>query len=152
MNYQTPDFIIIALGVNGGIYATETDVKNAWFDNNGDLIPLNKVNRKDSAGAYRYALQTLQNKYPNVPIFCCSPAQTRFSLITPEQINVFNTSLHNICKYSSCTVVDTNLCGICGVFETDGVGRNLIDGLHPTAAGAKLIGEYNANIIKQYLN
>ena len=151
-NYQTPDFIVIAIGVNGGIYASESNVKNAWFDTNGDIIPLTNVNRKSYAGAYRYALQTLQNKYPNIPIFCCSPTQTKFSLRKPEEIVQWNVSLHNICNYNSCTVVDTNLCGICGVFETDGVGRNLIDGLHPNANGAKLIGEYNANIIKQYLN
>lgn len=151
-NYQTPDFIVIAIGVNGGIYASEGQVKNAWFDNTGNLIPLDKVDRKSYAGAYRYALQTLQNKYPNVPIFCCSPTQTRFSLRKPDEIALWNTNLHYICNYNSCTVVDTNLCGICGTFETNGVGRNLIDGLHPTANGAKLIGEYNANIIKQYLN
>ena len=151
-NYQTPDFIVIAIGVNGGIYASESDVKNAWFDSNGDIIPLENVNRKSYAGAYRYALQTLQNKYPNVPIFCCSPTQTRFSLRKPEEIVQWNVNLHNICNYNSCTVVNTNLCGICGAFETDGEGRDLIDGLHPNANGAKLIGEYNANIIKQYLN
>lgn len=150
-NYQTPDFIVIAIGVNGGIYATESDVKNAWFDENGDIIPLENVNRKSYAGAYRYALQTLQNKYPNVPIFCCAPTQTRFSLRKPEEIIQWNINLHNICNYNSCTVVDTNLCGICGAFETNGEGRDLIDGLHPNANGAKLIGQYNANVIKNYL-
>lgn len=151
-SYETPDFIVISIGTNGGITTTENDIYNSYYDNQGNKIDINNVDRTTIAGAFRYAIEKLQYIYPGVPIFWCSPIQAANSIRNVNNINDWNKNLHLLCDYSSIICVDSNLCGICGIYETSGSnGKYLIDGLHPNESGAKVLGEYNARIISGYL-
>lgn len=151
-SYETPDFIVISIGTNGGITTTENDIYSSYYDNQGNKIDISNVDRTTIAGAVRYAIEKLQYIYPDVPIFWCSPIQAANSIRNVNNINDWNKNLHLLCDYASIICVDSNLCGICGINETSGSnGKYLIDGLHPNESGAKVLGEYNARIISEYL-
>lgn len=150
-DYEEPDIIIIAIGTNGGINITDEDMKNAYFDN-GAVKELATVDRKTDAGAFRYCLETLHNKYPNAIIFWCSPIAGAYNLRPMTNAIQYSKSLEIATKWSSCVFIDTLRCGITGINEVDNQnGEYLIDGLHPNANGAKIMGYYNASIIIPYI-
>lgn len=150
-NYEAPDIIMIAIGTNGGITCTEEDIYNSYYDSQGNLIPLQDVDRKTSAGAFRYCNETLRNQYPNATIFWCSPIQAYYGLKKPNTVINWGNNLKNLCEFSSVQFVDTQDCGITAYTEYNGAnGLYLIDGLHPNTNGAKYMGYYNASKVKEY--
>lgn len=148
-NNYPADIIVIAIGINGGITATYEDIYNAYYDTNKDKIPLENVDRKTSAGAFRWCNEKLHEKYPNAKIFWCTPIQTAQKNLAgmPAVLN-YDNSLKTMCEFASIICVDTEKCGIFGFNEDE----YFVDGLHPNSTGARLIGNYNASIIKQFLN
>jgi lysophospholipase L1-like esterase len=86
--------------------------------------------------------------YPNAKIFICSPIQANEHFRDYKSTERKGRMLKAICnKISDVTFVNTFECGICGIFETyQKNGRDLIDGLHPNANGAKKMGLYNARV------
>ena len=153
-NYSAPDFIIIAIGTNGGIEIQDKEnLKNTWYTENGEIVPLTSVNRQTDAGAFRWCLETLRNKYPNAIIAWCSPIQANYKTRDLANIVKWGENLNLLCNYGSCIFINTEKCGISGVTETQQEeGKYLQDGLHPNSAGAKLIGKYNACNFKKYLD
>ena len=152
-NYAEPDIIIIAIGTNSGIYITKDDIKNTYYGNGNTLIPLENVDRKTSAGAYRYALETLHNLYPNALIFWCSPIMAHESQRTSANVVSWANSLNIATEYTGQTMIDTHRCGINGVNEFNGSkGEYLIDGLHPCTKGARKLGYYIASKVKPFFN
>lgn len=151
-NYADPDIILIAIGINGGITCTENDIYNSYYDSTGNLIPLSNVDRKTSAGAFRYCNTKLREKYPNATIFWCSPIQAfNASVDLTKRIIAYGNNLSLLTKYGSVQFIDTEKCGITGYTEHNGsAGLYLVDGLHPNANGAKYMGYYNATKVKEY--
>lgn len=151
-SYDTPDIIMIAIGTNSGISITKDQIKAAYYDSAGALIPLANVNRKTSAGAYRWCNEQLQTLYPNAIIFWCTPIMGYQATRSAENAMAYAESLRIATEYSGQIMIDTIRCGISGVFEAKGAnGRYLIDGLHPNENGARKIGYYNAAKVMPHL-
>lgn len=152
-NYDEPDFIMIAIGTNGGInVSSEDEIFNTYYDAENNPISLSSVNRETDAGAFRYCTETLQNKYPNAKIVWCTPIQATQKTRDVKNIIQWGNNLKKLCDFASVYCIDTEKCGICGIREIQNEnGFALTDGLHPNATGAKLIGEYNANEFKRFL-
>ena len=151
--YITPDIIMIAIGTNDGIYATEAQIYNTYCDENRNVIPIENVNRQTSAGAFRYCTEKLKQLYPNALIFWCSPIQAAYNIRQLSQVIIWSTDLERLTKFGSVNFIDTEKCGITGYTETQGEnGLYLLDGLHPNANGAKYMGYYNAVKVKEFLN
>lgn len=150
-NYEAPDAIFIAIGTNSGITCTEEEIYHAYYNQFDQLIPLENVDRKTSAGAFRYCSETLRNKYPNATIFWFSPIQGANGLRKLTDIITWGKNLNNLCKYGSDQFINSEDCGITGYTEHYGVdSKYLIDGLHPNANGAKVLGLYNGTKVQEY--
>ena len=150
-NYEAPDAIFIAIGTNNGITCTEDEIYHAYYNQFDQLIPLENVDRKTSAGAFRYCSETLRNKYPNATIFWFSPIQGANSLRKLTDVITWGKNLDNLCKYASDQFINSEQCGITGYTEHYGVDSTyLIDGLHPNANGAKFLGLYNGTKVQEY--
>ena len=138
-NYEAPDVIMIAIGTNGGIELEENDIKNAYLNGNV-LKPLTNVDRTTDAGAFRYCNEKLHDLYPNAIIIWCCPIIANTLNKTTENVIKWGNNLKLLCDYGSNYCFDTANCGINMVNWEE----YLQDGLHPNAAGAKLMGYYNA--------
>ena len=151
-SYGAPDIILIAIGTNGGINISNSDIKNAYYDSENNLINLDDVNRKTNAGAYRYATEKLHELYPNAVIFWCAPIMGYQKTRSAENAVKYAESLRIATEYSGQIMIDTIRCGINGVNEKKNeVGEYLQDGLHPSIAGAKKIGYYNAAKVMPFI-
>lgn len=149
-NYEVPDFIMIMIGTNGGIDITEEDIEGAYYDTDGNLIPLEEVDRTTDAGAYRWSLEKLQEKYPDAVIFWCTPIEAAEVKISADVIAKTVESLRVATSYTNQIMIDTVSCGIDGANEIDGYGQDLYDGIHPSIYGAQKMGFYNANKVYLY--
>lgn len=152
---QDFDIIIFAAGTNDIQYGNIDDenVNAQFYDNNNLLIPLADADRKTFAGIMRYATETLAAAYPNAIFFVCSPIQAAETVRTLDNIKKVRKLLHDAADRISIQFIDTFECGITGVYEVSmQEGRDLKDGLHPLAGGAKKMGNYNANKIANYYN
>lgn len=151
--YVIPDIIMIAIGTNDGIVANDQQIYNTYCDANRDVVPLTDVDRKTSAGAFRYCTEKLRELYPNAVIFWCSPIQASYKTRRLDYIIQWGDALERLTKFGSVQFIDTEKCGITGYTEEPQVnGLYLIDGLHPNVNGAKYMGYYNATKVKEYLD
>jgi lysophospholipase L1-like esterase len=150
--YEAPDIIMIAIGTNNGISITKDQIKSAYYDSSNELIPLENVDRKTSAGAYRWCLEKLHETYPNAIIFWCTPIMGYQSIRSADNAINYAESLRIATEYTGQIMIDTIRCGINGVNEKNGAnGQYLVDGLHPNSNGAKKIGYYNASKVLPFL-
>lgn len=148
--YQHFDIIMIAEGSNDN---PPTEDIEPFFTNNHLPVDISTVDKMKFAGAFRYAIENLQRVYPNAKIFICTPIQAVDSFRTYDSMNIRRNYLKELANRISVEHIDTFECGICGMYEIwHSEGRDLIDGLHPNASGAKKIGYYNAkNVINKYI-
>lgn len=152
-SYEAPDVIIIAIGTNGGINITKDQIKSAYYDSSGNLVPLEDVDRKTNAGAYRYTLDKLHELYPNALIFWSAPIMGFQKTRSAQNAVHFMESLKIATDFTGQIMIDTLHCGINGVNEKDSQnGQYLIDGLHPNVDGAKKMGYFIASKVKPYLD
>lgn len=142
--YQEFDAIFIAAGTNDKIPSGE--IADQFF-NGTSPISIENVDRTTWAGAVRYAYEKLRQMYPTAKIFICSPIQGAEDVRSYAQITTKRNYLRDICdRISDVIFTDTFACGICGVYESrNTIGRDLNDGLHPNANGAKKMAKYNVN-------
>ena len=138
-NYDAPDAILIAIGTNGGIEVSGTELYDAFFANNA-VKPITDVNRQTDAGAYRYCTEKLHDLYPNAKIIWCTPILGAASNKWPNIIKPWGDNLKEFCAWGSTYCFDTEKCGINSI----NANEYLADGLHPNAAGAQLMADYNA--------
>ena len=139
-SYEAPDAIIIAIGTNGGISQSGTELNDAFFTSNG-VKDLANVDRTTDAGAYRWCTQKLNEAYPNAKIIWCTPIQSAYANTKrPALVGEWGNNLKEFCHWGSTYCFDTEKCGI----NTLNASTNLYDGLHPDVAGAQLIADYNA--------
>ena len=144
--YEAPDLIIIAIGTNSGISATDEQIKATYVDSSNNKVPLSDLDKTTSAGAFRYCNETLHNLYPDAKIVWCSPIQgaSRY----PHTVSSWDDTLDKLTQNGVVYHIHTNRCGIFFANETSGQnGEYLQDGLHPNEAGAWKIANYNASEI-----
>lgn len=144
--YEAPDLIIIAIGTNSGISATDEQIKATYVDSSNNKVPLTDLDKTTSAGAFRYCNETLHNLYPDAKIVWCSPIQgaSRY----PYIVSSWDDTLDKLTQNGVVYHIHTNRCGIFFANETSGQnGEYLQDGLHPNEAGAWKIANYNASEI-----
>lgn len=145
-NYDAPDIIMIAIGTNGGISATAEQIYDTYYDSNQTLIPVESVDRKTDAGAFRWCNEKLHDKYPNAKIIWCTPIQG--TARNTQAIIGWGDALKRLCAWGSNYCCDTEKCGI----SITNASEYLYDGLHPNDAGAKMIGYYNATEVSKFMN
>lgn len=153
-NYDTPDVIIIAIGTNGGIDNTLTDerVYNGYYNSDGSLISVDDCDRKTTVGAFRYANEKLHEKYPNALIFWCVPIMGFENTRSVKNVVLYEKTMERLTGFAGMPLIHTNRCFINGINEKESAnGEYLIDGLHPNAKGAKMIGYFNACEVKKYM-
>lgn len=147
-DYETPDYIIIAIGTNDGITATAQECYNSYYTSAGELIDIDTLDRTIDANAFRYAVEKLRGKYPSARIIFCAPIQAQNAQRNVNSIIQWGNALQLLCKYGSVGYVDTCNCGIVSSMEIDAQHLTYTaDGLHPNEAGAQLIAQYNAGKI-----
>ena len=153
-DYPAPDYIIIAIGTNGGItFTSEEEIYNTYYDENGDVVPLENVDRKTSAGAFRYCNEKLHEKYPEAMICWCTPIQANTKMKRVNDTIKYGENLKVLCNYGANYCIDSIKCGILGINEiANENGEDLVDGLHPNEHGAKKLGTFNACIFKKFLD
>lgn len=155
-NYEAPDIIMISVGTNSGIRIKETvtdadvssgysSIKDTYYQSN-ELVPLDEVDRKTDAGAFRYASETLHSLYPNAVIFWCSPIHSADANRRPNKIYSWHKSLELATEYTGQRNIDTLRCGIfpTNKNEDDSYEDFISDGLHLNDRGANKVACYNA--------
>lgn len=149
-NYTEPDIIIMFAGTNDNMNHENVTVESQ-FTTEGTYIPLEDANRMVFAGAMRWSIETLRNKYPNAQIFVVTQIQGNEELrpyaVQKQKVDIIKETANRL----SVPVVNAfDESGIYGAFENNGTnGRYLIDGLHPNENGGIKLGSY---IAKQILN
>lgn len=148
--YDDFDMILIACGTNDGVPSGEFE---NVFTADGQAVAVETVSRLTMQGAFRYTIEKLQGMYPNARIFICTPIQGYITTRNYAGAKARGDYLKLLAGRMSLEVIDTFECGICDIYEKKSEnGRYLIDGLHPNAAGAKKMGQYNAAaVMRRYV-
>lgn len=141
----SPDIILVDMGIN--------DAKLEDLGALGDIskvftLPLTESSAAafdDTAflGAYQAMLTKLMVAYPNAKIVCLGLNWT--SSATSNDIVVATGKISELCELYGCYYIDVRKCGI----TPANMNTYLEDGLHPNAAGHKLLADY---ITKQLQN
>lgn len=144
-NYDQPDAIIMYIGTNDTNVATDYNIEQSFTDSNNNTIPISEVSKTSFIGAYRIAIERLQEKYPEAQIFICSPTQGAPN--TNRTVYSQTLTKHNLLSDLSMRIslpfINLVRCGIYSGYEVNGQeGVNTIDGLHPNINGAMKIGHY----------
>lgn len=169
--YTNFDVIIIACGTNDAFDRnTETKdiVENEFVTNYSTgqytVKPIKQVDRKTFPGAMRYAYEKLYELYPNAVFFVTTPLQEVYENYL--DIKAKGDLIDYIADRLSINTINTRRCGILNTYESP-VGdinydnptgsessrrRDLSDGIHTNASGAKKLGEYIARDIINYFN
>ena len=170
-DYTDFDIIIIAAGTNDSFDRnTETieTVENEFVTNYSTgqytVKPINAVNRKTFAGAMRYAYEKLYELYPNAAFFVTTPLQEVYESYL--DIKAKGDLIDYVADRLSINTINTRRCGMLNTYESP-VGdidydnptgsesarkRDLSDGIHTNASGAKKLGEFIARDIINYFN
>ena len=139
------DVIIIAAGTNDTTSSGSlTDAQiNAQFFGVSDVLPLTDVDRSTWPGATRWITEQLRSLFPTAIIVFSTPIHRMGMLSCDRVIN--NAAVIRACAEANsallCDTID------CGISMTD--SNNFVDGLHPSAAGAKLIARYITKFFTQ---
>ena len=101
------------------------------------------------AGAMRWCIQTILEKFPDCRVFVLTPLQTAMPDHNAKIIKQLKT-MRRICEGLSVQMIDCFAnSGISAVFENEGAeGRYLRDGLHPKENGQALQGAFAAKEIR----
>lgn len=171
-DYEDFDVIIIACGTNDDydLNSPETDESieaefvTAYGANNFTIKSINDVNRKTFAGIMRYTYEKLNELYPNAVFFVTTPLQEVYE--TYKSIKAKGDLIDLIADRLSINTINTRRCGILNIYESpvtdidydnptgsnSNQKRDLSDGIHTNASGAKKLGEFIARDIINYFN
>lgn len=144
--FPKPDIFVFAMGTNdweGSIGDPDKALSGKELDGNPDIDLFTE------AGAARWCIQSIAEKFPECRIFVMTPIQTA----NPEhnkKIEKTIECLTKICRGLSVQLIDAySRCGITEKFEViGGRGRYLKDGLHPKKKGQQLEGAFAAKEIR----
>lgn len=140
--YPAPDVFVFAYGTNDEaerVGSAEAALEGKSADG-ADLFT--------EAGAMRWCIQTIKEKFPECRVFVMTPIQTGNPAHNAKN-RVIIESMRKVCRELSVQVIDCyGGCGICEKFEIEGgEGRYLMDGLHPKPEGQRLQGAFVAKEI-----
>ncbi len=144
--YPVPDIFVFAMGTNDD----DEDFGDAEKALTGKSLENNEnIDVFTEAGAMRWCIQTIQEKYPECRVFVMTPLQTgkpEHNVKTEQQLGI----MRRICQGMSVQLIDCySNCGICEKYETwEAEGRYLMDGLHPKVNGQILEGRFAAKEIR----
>jgi lysophospholipase L1-like esterase len=146
----TPSSIIIAIGTNDISQASTIGTMS-----DASAQDLASTSQLTMANALRKALQYLMTNYPNTQLFWCTPLQSKSGGRSWTALKNVTDVGTDVCKRLDVKVIDCfNQSGICDEYETSDAtaGRYLVDGTHPSAAGAAVHGKFIAKeIAKLYI-
>ncbi len=144
--YPVPDIFAFAMGTNDSdkdFGDPERALAGKSLENNENIDVFTE------AGAMRWCIQTIQEKYPECRVFVLTPLQTanhEHNAKTEKQLAV----MRRMCQGMSVQMIDCySNSGICEKYENiDAEGRYLMDGLHPKENGQQLEGRFAAKEIR----
>lgn len=139
--YPVPDVFVFSMGTNDTRFGTAEEALRGKT--------LDEVDVTTMAGGARWAIQTLQEHYPQCRIFVCTPIQSGDTARNEANLQKI-AILRDICRALSVQLIDCYAnCGINEKFEQPSSrGRYLRDGLHPDTEGQQLMGRYIAKEIR----
>lgn len=145
-NFPAPDIFAFAMGTNDleeFIGDPEKALTGKELSGNGNIDLFTE------AGAARWCIQTIAERFPACRIFVMTPLQTADPVHNQKTEKVIG-CLKKICRGLSVQVIDAyKKSGICEKFEVvGGRGRYLKDGLHPDVEGQALEGAFAAKEIR----
>lgn len=136
------DYIFICAGTNDNTIPsdgiTNVMINEAYFEN-GDIRPLENINRSKLAGATRWVVQKLRELFPTAKIVFTTPIN-RIDFHMCDRVFDNRKAILTCANAVSVDVCDTTKCGI-NMYDSTDFGDNL----HPNNKGAKKLGEYIAN-------
>ena len=147
---QKPDVFAFAMGTNDaedmlGDPAKALSGKHLTDNPDIDLFT--------EAGAMRWCIQTISQKFPQARIFVLTPIQAADPKHNAKIEKQISEIFIPVAGALSVPIIDCfHNCGITEKFEVEGgTGRYLIDGLHPQPAGQAKEGAYAAACISSLL-
>lgn len=136
------DYIFICAGTNDDTIPsdgiTNAMINEAYFEN-GDIRPLENIDRSKLAGATRWVVQKLRELFPTAKIVFTTPIN-RIDVHMCDRVFDNRKAILTCANAVSVDICDTTKCGINMYDSTD-----FSDNLHPNDKGAKKLGEYIAN-------
>ena len=159
---EIPDFVLISASTNDfWDKATLDNRQLPNFQNNvGEyrsgktFIPVDSVNRTQVDGAMRWQAEKIWSIYPDTKIIFIAPIQSADSNTRPTwSILAKGELMEYISNNLGCKTIKAGAeCGIYANREFNGSeGKYLEDGLHPNVEGGKILGNYNARQVINYL-
>ena len=140
--FPAPDIFVFAYGTNDAVECVGS-AEAALEGKSAEDVDL-----FTEAGAMRWCIQTIMEKFPECRVFVMTPIQSG-NPAHNDKNRVIIENMSAVCRELSVQMIDCyGGCGICEKFETNGgEGRYLIDGLHPKANGQQLQGKFVAKEI-----
>lgn len=171
-DYEDFDVIIIACGTNDS-YDTnnpetdesiEAEFVTAYGKNDFAVKTIDSVDRKTFAGIMRYTYEKLYELYPNAVFFVTTPLQEVYE--SYKVIKAKGDLIDAVADRLSINTINARRCGILNIYESpvndidydnptgsdSSRKRDLSDGIHTNASGAKKLGEFIARDIINYFN
>jgi lysophospholipase L1-like esterase len=148
--YPVPDVYVFAYGTNTE-YGTGTN-PNGSVSTATTGKTLDRDDTFNMANSVRWCIQAIMTAYPNCKIFVSIPIQ-RANPTENVDLLVKIAIIKQICDAMSVPYIDCfSQAGISEKFEVfGGVGRWLVDGIHPSETGAMVHGTFIANFIRRYM-
>ncbi len=143
---MSADIIVFAIGSNG---TSQPNI--GTFSAAMAKTTLGALDKSLVYEAYRYALWSVRQNWPNAKVFCIVPPQQDIGFTNPDQFKDMEDAIKRMAQHYNAWVIDARWeLGICTQFEVGGAnGRYLVDGLHPNAAGTALMVDFYSREIKK---
>ncbi len=149
-----PDIILIFAGMNDFLQGSPLGTWNRKTD-----IP---VSGRTFREAYALMLYKIRRNYPMARIYCCTltPCERDLKIgnlekLHKQYLHEFNSAIRETAQMFDCRIIDLNACGInsynMNVYMGDYTAADGA-GLHPNAAGQRLIADTVLRVLRQWEN
>lgn len=145
----SPDIIYIAISINDGLLdAMVLDDTETVFAQS-----YSQLNKHGIASSLRWAIETLQSKFPDSQIFVCSPLQTGKTPQSDARLDYSHTKLkrdiiEKVCQFCSVHFIDSFSDSGFSNMMAHGIASNNNDLVHPTQKWSRNIAKYISQNIK----
>jgi len=147
---QAPKIIYIAISVNDGKIINNVDV-NPVVDDCDTVFAqaYSELTKMSIASSLRWAIETLQSKFPSSVIFVASPLFTKYNVGSPafssSVLMLKRSIIEKVCNYCSVYFIDSQSESGFSSLMANRMGG---DGVHPIGNYKKLIASYVVDIIR----
>ena len=146
---NVPDIIYIAISINDGLIDTLV------IDDCDEVFQQSymQLNKHGIASSLRWAIETLQSKFPDSQIFVCSPLQTGKTPTTDARLDYSHTKvkrdiIEKVCQFCSVHFIDSFSDSGFSNMLAHGIASQNNDQVHPTQAWSYNIARYISQNIK----